>query len=149
MPLTYKGAVARMRAMGFYLIRHMVVIHHLRKDFIDFDIIRDRYYILPVGRDYLHVAIIENDVGRAENEVQVRYTCAGDDLLYGLRVKFKSGGATDPQDDIDAIAALIQKGSLRDHPRYVRARFRHGRFQAKLRALLIFLKDKWQSLFLR
>ncbi|BAW19266.1 hypothetical protein [Ralstonia phage RP31] len=145
--MTFKEVCQTLRDKGFYLIVHFIVLHHLRKEFGDYDVISDRFYILPVGNDFLHIAVIECDTGRGEPEIQVRYTCAGDDLLYGLRVKFNSGGSPDPKTDLDVIDSLIANGNLREQPRYIRKRFRHGRFQAKFRALLVYLKDQWRVFF--
>lgn len=145
--MSFKEVCQSLVDKGFYLIVHIIVQHHLRKEFGDYDVISDRFYILPVGPDFLHIAVIEVDTGKGKPEVQVRYTCAGDDLLYGLRVKFNSGGSPDPKTDLDVIDSLIASGDLRDQPRYIRSRFRHGRFQAKLRAFLVYLKDQWQLFF--
>jgi hypothetical protein len=147
MSLTYKEVVSHLREKGFYLIAHVVVLHHLRKEFRDYEVLHDRYYLLPVGTDFMHVAVLDIDTGREESELQIRYTCAGDDLLYGLRVKFNSGGSANPQTDLNSIDALLAAGNLRGQPRYVRKRFRYGRFQAKFRALIVFLTDNWRGLF--
>ncbi len=149
MSLTYDQVLTRIRNEKFYHVAHVVVQHHLRKEFQELEISRDRFYIKPVGQDFLHVAIVEVDNGREQYDVQVKYTCAGDDLLYGLSQKFRSGGSDDPQVDLDSITALIANGNLREHARYIRKRFRHGRFQAKFRATLIYLRDQWRSLWPR
>lgn len=146
MSITFNQVCDQLRSHEFYRIAHPVVVHHLRKEFSDFDVMNDMFYILPVGRDYLHVAVVELDTGEDEFRVQVKFTCAGDDLLYGLRTRFKSGGSENPITDLGALYALIENGNLRLHPLYVRKRFRHGRFQAKFRALLIYLRDRWQYL---
>lgn len=153
---------------GFYLIKHPVVIHHLLKDFSDYEVYQYRFYIKPTGADFVHVALIETrneDVIHSWDpeiifpsfSLQVRYTCAADDLLYGLRVKFNNGGSKDPFEDIAEIQELIKSikkdrlspdvhyAAIRNHPRYVRSRFKHGRFKAKLRATIIMLKDKWRQ----
>lgn len=143
----FKGICNFLETRKFYLTLHPVVLHHLRKDFKDYDVVHDRFFIMPIGRDFIHVAVIEHDVGREQNEVFVRYTLAGDDLLYGLRVKFNSGGDNDPNVTLQEIYSLTCLNSLRNQPRYVRNRFRHGRFQAKFRATLVYLRDQWRALF--
>lgn len=154
---------------GFFLIKHRVVIHHMLKDFADYDVTRSRFYILPAGRDFVHVALVEYDTGRLlswepyvehpqSRLIQVRFTCAGDDLLYGLHTKYNNGGSNKPEEDLNEIFRLIrgteQKDTsryvfeaVRNHPRYVRSRFRHGRAKAKLRAFIVMLKDKWRGIW--
>lgn len=135
------------RELGSWRIAHPVVLHHLRKEFRDLDVTKDYFYILPIKDDFLHVAIIEYDTGKEERALMVKYAAAGDDLLYGLRIKFACGGSLDPDEDLAEIIKLVNEGTVRDHPRYVRKRFRHGRFQAKFRAMLIYLKDRWRTFF--
>lgn len=147
MALTFQEAREYFKAKGFYLINHVVVIHHMLKDFCDYDITRYRFYILPVGNDFLHIAIIEHEYGLGKKGVQIRYTCAGDDLLYGLRTKYQSGGSVNNEDDIKEIEHLIAQGNLKDHERYVRKRFRHGRAKAKLRAFIVMITDSWKALW--
>lgn len=132
---------------GFYFIAHMVVKHHMRKDFEEYDVTRDRFYILPVGNDFLHVALVEHEYGNSCLAVQIRYTCAGDDLLFGLRTKYNSGGSKNNNDDIDEINRLIESGSLHNEERYIKKRFRQGRFKAKLRAFVVMVKDIWKDTF--
>jgi hypothetical protein len=117
----------------------------------------------------VHVALVEYDLGRLiswepyiehpqSRALLVRYTYAGDDLLYGLKIKYKSGGSEKPEDDLSDIFRTIMGvedkstrkyafQAVRNHPRYVRKRFRHGRAKAKLRALVVMLKDKWRALW--
>lgn len=135
------------RQDGFYKVAHAVALHHLRKDFVDYDVIRDRFFIKPVGKDFLHIAVVEHEYGCDNTAIQIRYTCAGDDLLYGLQPKFNSGGSTDYEEDLTTVNDLVDSGNLRTHPRYVRKRFRHGRTKAKLRALIVMFKEKWSSIF--
>jgi hypothetical protein len=137
------------------------------KDFEDYEVIRYAFYVKPAGEDFVHVAVIEYENGIAASwdppiyypqyGLQIRYTCAGDDLLYGLKVKYKNGGSPDPNDDVAVINGLTKdiKAStpeervvyplVRNHPHYVRKRFRHGRRKAKIRAFLVMLKDLWKS----
>lgn len=133
--------------MGFYYIAHTVVKHHMRKDFEEYDVTRDRFYILPVGKDFLHVALVEHEYGKDGIAVQIRYTCAGDDLLFGLKTKYNSGGSIDNSEDIAEIGRLIASGDLRDNERYIRKRFKHGRHKAKVRAFIVMMKDIWSNLF--
>jgi hypothetical protein len=168
-PLQFAEARDMLKDKGFFLIQHRVVIHHMLKDFADYDVTRSRFYILPVGVDFIHVALIEYDTGRLiswepyiphpqSHALQVRYTLAGDDLLYGLRTKYTSGGSDIPDDDLKDIFHFIQGvedkstknyafEAIRNHPRYIRKRFRHGRAKAKLRAAIVMLKDKWRELW--
>lgn len=168
-PLQFSEARDILKNKGFFRIQHRVVIHHMLKDFASLDVTRSAFYIMPVGRDFVHVALIEYDTGRLASwepyvehphalALQVRYTCAGDDLLYGLPQKYLAGGSLKPEDDLHDITYLIrgveQKNTkhyafdaVRNHPRYVRKRFRHGRAKAKLRALVVMIKDKWASFF--
>jgi hypothetical protein len=168
MPFTIATASSKLREHGFYRVTNLVVLHHLLKDFSDYNITNFRFYIKPVGIDFVHVALIEYDTGRLlswepymehpeARLLQVRYTCAGDDLLYGLRTKFPSGGSVKPEEDVKDILALIQGSddkttknyafeAIRNHPRYIRPRFRHGRTKAKIRAFFQMLKDNWSWL---
>ena len=102
---------------------------------------------LPVGKDFIHVALVEHEYGKDGLAIQVRYTCAGDDLLYGLSTKYKSGGSKDNGDDIAEIDRLIASGDLRDEERYVRKRFKHGRAKAKIRAFFVMMRDVWGRTF--
>lgn len=145
--LNFDEARTYFREKGFYYIAHMVVKHHMRKDFEEYDVTRDRFYILPVGKDFLHVAVIEHEYGKDGIAVQIRYTCAGDDLLFGLRTKYNSGGSKDNSEDVAEIERLIASGDLRDEERYIRKRFKHGRFKAKLRAFVVMMKDIWSNTF--
>lgn len=147
MSLSFNKARALFKELDFYLIAHPVVLHHLRKEFKDYDVLNDRFYIKQVGNDFLHVAIIEHQCGRDGIAVQIRYTCAGDDLLYGLHIKFNSGGAINNQENVNEITAITERGNLKYHGRYVRKRFRHGRTKAKIRAFIIMIKDLWAGLF--
>lgn len=147
MSLSLDEASDLFKRHGFLLIEHRVVIHHLRKDFTDYDVIRDRFLIKPIRKDFLHVALVQHEYGLEGEAVQIRYTCAGDDLLYGLRTKFTSGGAQNNMKDIDEILDLAASGNLRTHERYIRKRFRHGRSKAKLRALLVMVKEVWSTTF--
>ena len=135
------------REKGFYFIANVVVKHHMRKDFEEYDVTQDRFYILPVGKDFLHVALVEHEYGKDGLAVQVRYTCAGDDLLFGLKTKYKSGGSKDNSEDIAEIDRLIASGDLSTDERYVRKRFRHGKTKAKVRAFLVMMKDVWSNIF--
>ena len=135
------------REKGFYFIANVVVKHHMRKDFEEYDVTQDRFYILPVGKDFLHVALVEHEYGKDGLAVQVRYTCAGDDQLFGLSTKYKSGGSKDNGDDIAEIDRLIASGDLRDEERYVRKRFKHGRTKAKIRAFFVMMRDVWGRTF--
>jgi hypothetical protein len=144
--LTIEKAREILREKGFYRITHPVVLHHLRKEFQQYEVNKDYFYIYPVEQDFIHVALVEYDTPTNEVRLQIRYSCAGDDLLYGLRIKFTNGGSEDPQDDLVDILRWMNLESVRVHPHYIRKRFRHGRFQAKLRALLVYLKDRWRLL---
>ena len=137
----FDQARAYFREKGFYFIANVVVKHHMRKDFEEYDVTQDRFFILPVGKDFIHVALVEHEYGKDGLAVQVRYTCAGDDLLFGLSTKYKSGGSKDNSEDIAELNKLIASGYLRDDERYVRKRFKHGRFKAKLRAFVVMMKD--------
>lgn len=139
----FDQARAYFREKGFYFIANVVVKHHMRKDFEEYDVTQDRFFILPVGKDFIHVALVEHEYGKDGLAVQVRYTCAGDDLLYGLSTKYKSGGSKDNGDDIAEIDRLIASGDLRDEERYVRKRFKHGRAKAKIRAFFVMMRDVW------
>lgn len=143
----FDQARAYFREKGFYFIANVVVKHHMRKDFEEYDVTQDRFFILPVGKDFLHVAVVEHEYGKDGLAVQVRYTCAGDDLLYGLSTKYKSGGSKDNGDDIAEIDRLIASGDLRDEERYVRKRFKHGRAKAKIRAFFVMMRDVWGRTF--
>ncbi len=143
----FDQARAYFREKGFYFIANVVVKHHMRKDFEEYDVTQDRFFILPVGKDFLHVALVEHEYGKDGLAVQVRYTCAGDDLLYGLSTKYKSGGSKDNGDDIAEIDRLIASGDLRDEERYVRKRFKHGRAKAKIRAFFVMMRDVWGRTF--
>ena len=145
--LNFDEARAYFKEKGFYYIAHMVVKHHMRKDFEEYDVTRDRFYILPVGQDFLHVALVEHDNALGRIGVQIRYTCAGDDLLFGLKTKYKSGGSKDNSVDIAEIDRLIASGALYNEERYVRKRFRHGRHKAKVRAFFVMMKEMWSSMF--
>jgi hypothetical protein len=166
MPFNIATAAAKLREHGFYRVTDFVVLHHLRKEFSDLDITHSRFYIKPVGVDFVHVALIEHDTGRLLSwepymphpdchALQVKYALAGDDLLYGLRTKFQSGGSIKPEEDVADILKIIQGSenkenqkyafeSVRNHPRYIRPRFRHGRTKAKIRAFFQMLKDNWR-----
>jgi hypothetical protein len=110
---------------------------------------------MPVGPDFLHVAVVdvEHGLGMTDNNgvVQhtaiVKYSCAGDDLLYGLRTKYVCGGSPNNVDDLRLITDLVKLPSLREHLFYIRARFRHTRVKAKTRALFVMVKDIWRSLW--
>lgn len=143
----FDQARAYFREKGFYFIANVVVKHHMRKDFEEYDVTQDRFFILPVGKDFIHVALVEHEYGKDGLAVQVRYTCAGDDLLYGLSTKYKSGGSKDNGDDIAEIDRLIASGDLRDEERYVRKRFKHGRAKAKIRAFFVMMRDVWGRTF--
>ncbi len=145
--LNFDEARAYFKEKGFYYIAHMVVKHHMRKDFEEYDVTRDRFYIMPVGQDFLHVALVEHEYGVDGVAVQIRYTCAGDDLLFGLKTKYKSGGSSDNSEDIARLNSLIASGNLRDDERYVRKRFKHGRHKAKVRAFVVMMKDMWSNMF--
>ncbi len=145
--LNFDEARAYFKEKGFYYIAHMVVKHHMRKDFEEYDVTRDRFYIMPVGQDFLHVALVEHEYGVDGVAVQIRYTCAGDDLLFGLKTKYKSGGSNDNSEDIARLNSLIASGNLRDDERYVRKRFKHGRHKAKVRAFVVMMKDMWSNMF--
>lgn len=147
MSLSFDEARKYLNEKGFYIVNHCVFCHHARKDFEEYDVIRDRFYILPVKDDYLHVALVEHEYGDRGVAVQIRYTCAGDDLLYGLRVKYKSGGSRNNEEDINELNKLIALNDLRTNERYVKARFRHNRIKAKVRAFFIMLKGIWKDLF--
>lgn len=159
--LTFKEAQKFAHQHGFMRVRHSVVVHHLLKDFAEYHLRKHAFYIKPVGVDFIHMAVIEYErevMANWENTcssiVQVSYTCAADDLLYGLRVKFNSGSSFKPENDLHEILTLItghdKPGankyafeSIRNHPRYIKERFRFGRQKAKIRAFLVMLKDKW------
>jgi hypothetical protein len=143
--LNFDEARDYFKTKGFYSIAHVVVKHHMRKDFEDYAVTRDHFYILPLGRDFLHVALVEHEYGKDGVGVLIRYTCAGDDLLYGLAIKYKSGGSNDNSIDIAELDKLIIYEDLRENDRYVRQRFRHGRVKAKVRALFVMLKDTWKN----
>ncbi len=165
--MIFEQAIQHFKENGFYLVVHPVVIHHMLKDFEDYDVVRHAFYIKPAGEDFVHVAVIEYENGIAQGSrpavvhvnyaLQIRYSCAGDDLLYGLKIKYKNGGSPNPSDDIAAINGLVkdikestpEEGviypSVRNHPHYIRKRFRHGRRKAKIRAFLVMLKDLWKS----
>lgn len=145
--LNFDEARAYFKEKGFYYIAHMVVKHHMRKDFEEYDVTRDRFYIMPVGQDFLHAALVEHEYGVGGVAVQIRYTCAGDDLLFGLKTKYKSGGSSDNSEDIARLNSLIASGNLRDDERYVRKRFKHGRHKAKVRAFVVMMKDMWSNMF--
>lgn len=165
--LTINEASERLIKNGFYRVANMVAIHHLLKEFADYDVTDARFYIRAAGEDFVHVALIQHDVAQLRSwepylelppstELQVRYTCAGDDLLYGLRTKFNSGGSVKPEEDLTEILNMVKDipkkrnlakiyTAVRGHPRYVRKRFRHGRTKAKVRAFIVMVKDKWAS----
>lgn len=147
MALTFKEACQYFKNKDFYLIAHMVVVHHMLKDFDDYDVTRHKFYILPVGKDFLHVAVIEHEYGDGKLGVQIRYTCAADDLLYGLRTKYQNGGSEDNEDDIKEIETLIELGNLKGQARFVRKRFRHGRTKAKVRAFFVMVTEFWRYLW--
>ena len=139
--LKFDEARAYFREKEFYYIANVVVKHHMRKDFEEYDVTQDRFYILPVGKDFLHVALIEYEYGMGGTAVQIRYACAGDDLLFGLRTKYNSGGSKDNSEDITEIDKLIASGDLRSDERYIRKRFKHGRAKAKIRAFFVMMRD--------
>ena len=144
MAITFDEACKTFRENEFLAVKHFVVVHHLRKDFKDYDVSNSRFYIKQVGDSFLHVAVVEylNPVG--QKVTQVRYSCAADDLLYGLQIKFNSGGNADNEVDIgDCIYLPKRFASLYGTDRFIRRRFRHGRQQAKIRAFLVYLKDEW------
>lgn len=156
MTINFANARRRLQKMGFYAINHPVVVHHMRKDFTDYDVIRAAFYILPAGEDFIHVALVEHSTAVCKKALQIRYTLAGDDLLYGLRTKYNCGGLVDNEMDLVRIDKLLDEvqadmdndlaasPTIRNHPHYIRKRFRHGRAQAKVRAFFIMLKDKWR-----
>lgn len=146
MSLSFKEVCAELRTKGFLMVTHPIVKHHLMKDFEDYDVTNARFYIKQVGSDYLHVAVIEHTTAQASTAVQLRYSCAGDDLLYGLRVKFNSGGNNDNKLDLSLLGFLSVYKSLTGESRYIRKRFRHGRTKAKVRALFVYLRDQWKIL---
>lgn len=165
--MIFEQAIQYFKEKGFYLVVHPVVIHHMLKDFEDYEVIRYAFYIKPAGEDFIHVAVLEYETGGSASwdppvystnyGLQIRYSCAGDDLLYGLKIKYKNGGSADPNDDVTAIDNLIKDikedtvkervvyPEVRNHPHYVRKRFRHGRRKVKIRAFLVMLKDLWKS----
>lgn len=145
MSLEFKQICKVLRNNDFYYVAHPVVKHHLLKDFEDYNVTNARFYIKKVGTDYLHVAVIESLTPQKTKVSQVRYTCAADDLLYGLRIKFTSGGSNDPQLDIVSVGILANAEMLSNEDRYIRPRFRHGRVKAKTRALFVYLIDSWKS----
>lgn len=156
MTTNFANARRELQKMGFYAVTHPVVVHHLRKDFTDYDVSRTAFYILPAGEDFIHVAVVEHMTAVCKQAVQIRYTLAGDDLLYGLRSKYRCGGSVDNEIDIARIDKLLDdiqadldndlaaSPTVRNHQNYIRKRFRHGRVQAKVRAFFIMLKDKWR-----
>lgn len=151
--LPFREADKKIKQLGFFLVTHPVVLHHLRKEFSDFEVTFSKFYILPVGPDFLHVALVEcehgmgitDDYGTPHRFTMIKYAVAGDDLLYGLRNKFPCGGSENNTVDLKHIEELMKHKDLRDHHRYVRARFRHGRIKAKTRALFIMVKDLWRG----
>lgn len=155
MSLSFEEAKKHFMDTGFYPIEHAVVIHHMRKDFEQLEVSRDAFFIKPIGPDYLHVAVVEyeyglgilDNFGGLKRAVNIAYGCAGDDLLYGLRVKYPGGGSTDNWDDVTEIEEWAVSGNLREHPKYTRPRFRHTRVKAKTRALFVMVKDIWRNFF--
>lgn len=155
MTTNFKNTCRQMQKMGFYAVKHPVVVHHMRKDFLDYDVTRYAFFIIPAGEDFIHVAVVEHCTAVCKNAVQIRYTLAGDDLLYGLRTKYTCGGSVDNEIELVQLEKLLIKvvdeldddytalPTIRNHPRYIRKRFRHGRAQAKTRAFFIMMKDKW------
>ena len=51
----FDQARAYFREKGFYFIANVVVKHHMRKDFEEYDVTQDRFFILPVGKDFIFV----------------------------------------------------------------------------------------------
>ena len=155
MSLSFEQAVTHFTVNKFYRVEHKVVLHHMRKDFADREVTRDAFFIMPVGPDYLHVAIVEYEFGLGitdnngvvKHAVAIHYTCAGDDLLYGLRRKYTHGNTVDNTTSVVEIAYWASAASLREHPGYIRARFRHTRVKATTRALFVMVKDIWRSLW--
>lgn len=145
MEITFEQACQNLRACGFFRIAHKVAIHHMRKDFLDYDVTNDAFYIKAVGNDFLHVAVVEFRTVRNIVTVQVRYTQAADDLLYGLRIKYREGDPTDPVKTINDIAYRSKRPSLVRSKQYVRLRFNGNRSKAKTRALFVMLSDLWKK----
>ncbi len=145
MEMTFEQACTQLRSAGFLRIAHKVVIHHMRKDFLDYEVVTDAFYIKPVGVDFLHVAVIEYRAACNRNALQVRFTQAADDLLYGLRIKYREGDSNDPTKTINDIVFRSKRPVLVRSEQYVRQRFGSERTKAKTRALFVMLSDLWKN----
>lgn len=144
--MDYEDVRKKLNELKFFRVMHPVVVHHLKKDFIDYDVTKTAFYIKPVGNDFLHVAVVEYRANDSSIKTQVKYTCAADDLLYGLRIKFRVGDESTELMLIN-IENLSKSTRLSDYGSYVRQRFGNDRTKAKVRAFFVMLKDKWRSFF--
>lgn len=148
MNATFKQTVNDLMKIGFYRTANVVVIHHLRKDFEDYTVLKDAYFILPVGDDFIHVAVVNYVVSDNQQYTQVRYAISADDLLFGLRVKFNQGDPGARHDTIAKIAQMLEAGKLEHNQFYIRKRFNQNtRTKAKVRALLVMIAETWKSWF--
>lgn len=144
--MDYEDIRKKLNELGFFRINHLVVVHHMLKDFVDYEVIKAAFYIKPVGIDFLHVAVVQYRTSNKLVATKLKYTCAADDLLYGLKVKFREGSVHTSK-TLEDIELLSKETGLAGFGDYVRERFGKTRNQAKVRALFVMLKDKWRQLF--
>lgn len=145
---TYKQIVSDLSKIGFFRTANVVVLHHLRKDFEDYNVVRDAYFILPVGDDFIHVAVVKYVMSDNRQYVQVRYAISADDLLFGLRVKFNQGDPASCYSTMAKIAEMLESGKLEHNQFYIRKRFNSSnRTKAKVRALFVMLSETWRGWF--
>ena len=144
----FNNAVKILDEVGFYKTANIVVLHHLRKDFADYDVVKDAYRIMPVGDDFIHVAVVQYVTSENNQYTQVRYAISADDLLYGIRVKFNQGDPGDRVGTLNKIVSMVLADSLEHNQFYIRKRFNPTtRTKAKVRALFIMVSETWHKWF--
>lgn len=144
----FKQIVSDLIKIGFYRTANIVVLHHLRKDFEDYTVLKDAYFILPVGDDFIHVAVVHYVISDNRKYTQVRYAISADDLLFGLRIKFNQGDPSSSTDTIAKIAQMLELGQLEHNQFYIRKRFNsRTRSKAKVRAMFVMITETWRSWF--
>lgn len=134
--------------LGFYTTDNIIVLHHLRKDFADYDVVSDAYFIRPVGDDFIHVAVVQYVTSNNDKYTQVRYAISADDLLFGLRVKFNQGDPSNRDTTLQKIANMTVNEKLEHNQFYIRKRFNsRTRTKAKVRAFFVMVTETWSKWF--
>lgn len=142
--MDFDYACQTLRSNGFLRVKHPVVIHHNRKDYTDYTIAKDAYYIKPIGDDFIHVAVIYT----VAHGTWINYCYAADDLLYGIYLKFRKGIDQPPKKVLDQLISVCHEPALPSKGAgYIKQRFnKQGRQHAKIRACLIFIKETLKNI---